>query len=66
MVNVRGRGAKEGAVYNIGRDQWEEMPSGMMAGWTGPAASDDEGAGAIYVVDEGTGEVRAYEFEEDS
>lgn len=63
MVNVQGRGAKEGAVYDIGRDSWEEMPAGMVAGWTGPVAAGK--GGGMYVVDETSGEVRGYNWGDD-
>ncbi|CAL9068484.1 F-box/kelch-repeat protein SKIP25-like [Musa acuminata AAA Group] len=70
MVNVRGRAAKQGTVYDIRADRWEEMPPGMLAGWTGPAASaaddDDEGGGCIYVVDERSGALKAYDWYADS
>lgn len=59
MVNVQGRGAKEGVVYDIERDSWEEMPVGMVAGWTGPVAAEK---GGMYVVDEVSGEVRGYNW----
>lgn len=59
MVNVEGRAAKEGAVYDIKRDVWEEMPAGMVAGWTGPVAAEK---GGMYVVDEASGEVRGYKW----
>ncbi|XXG66730.1 hypothetical protein AAC387_Pa06g0250 [Persea americana] len=42
MVNVKGDAAKEGAVYDVAKDEWEEMPEGMLAGWKGPAAALDE------------------------
>ncbi|CAL9074259.1 unnamed protein product [Musa textilis] len=61
MVNVRGRAAKEGAVYDVRSDRWEEMPAGMLAGWTGPAAAAEEG-GPIYVVDEERGALKAYDW----
>ncbi|XP_020573748.1 F-box/kelch-repeat protein SKIP25 [Phalaenopsis equestris] len=66
MVNVEGRGAKQGLVYDIEKDVWEEMPLGMLAGWTGPVASPSLAEdGDMYVVDEVSGEVRAYKWGED-
>ncbi|RWW66863.1 hypothetical protein BHE74_00025737, partial [Ensete ventricosum] len=69
MVNVRGRAAKQGTVYDIRADRWEEMPPGMLAGWTGPAASaadDDDEGGLIYVVDERSGALKAYDWYADN
>ncbi|MQL99366.1 hypothetical protein Taro_032093 [Colocasia esculenta] len=67
MVNVKGRAAKDGAVYDVAGDRWEEMPPGMLAGWTGPvAAAEDDEAATIYVVDEEDGELRAYDWERDA
>lgn len=62
MVNVKGKAAKEGAVYDAVLDRWEEMPRGMVGGWTGPAATDGE---AVYVVDEESGSLRKYDGEND-
>ncbi|CAN6206711.1 unnamed protein product [Urochloa humidicola] len=64
MVSLRGRGAKEGAVYDLDAGRWEDMPPGMLAGWKGSAAAaagggDDE---TIYVVDEERGAVSAYDW----
>ncbi|XP_058103808.1 F-box/kelch-repeat protein SKIP25-like [Magnolia sinica] len=59
MVNVKGNAAKEGAVYNVERDRWEEMPEGLLAGWTGPTAAMDEEV--IYVVDEENGVLMEYD-----
>ncbi|KAM0934447.1 putative kelch-type beta propeller, F-box-like domain superfamily [Dioscorea sansibarensis] len=66
MVNLRGRGPKYGAVYDIGSNLWEEMPTGLLAGWTGPAAADDESGGPIFVADEASGELRCYSWEADT
>ncbi|XP_059641962.1 F-box/kelch-repeat protein SKIP25 [Cornus florida] len=63
MVNVRGYATKEGVVYDVGKDEWEEMPAGMVAGWRGPAATMDEET--IFVVDESKGVLRRYEPEKD-
>ncbi|MQM16156.1 hypothetical protein Taro_049110 [Colocasia esculenta] len=55
MVNVKGKAAKEGAVYDLAFDLWENMPPGLLAGWTGPAAAapvEAGGCSTIYVVDE--------------
>lgn len=51
MVNVKGNAVKEGVVYDMESDRWEEMPEGMVAGWKGPAAAAAEEA-EMYVVDE--------------
>ncbi|XAR69932.1 hypothetical protein NMG60_11001706 [Bertholletia excelsa] len=64
MVNVKGDAAKNGVVYDIDRDSWEEMPEGMVAGWRGPAAAMDEET--IYVVNETTGTLRRYDAVLDS
>ncbi|KAG4176132.1 hypothetical protein ERO13_A11G224600v2 [Gossypium hirsutum] len=63
MVNVKGNALKEGAVYNVGLDKWEDMPVGMVAGWNGPAASMDEDE--IYVIDEVKGRLSKYDGEKD-
>ncbi|XP_068650927.1 F-box/kelch-repeat protein SKIP25-like [Aristolochia californica] len=63
MVNVNGNAAKEGAIYNVGKDQWEKMPRGMLGGWKGPAASMEEEA--LYVVDEAEGTLKVYKWETD-
>ncbi|CAA7406471.1 unnamed protein product [Spirodela intermedia] len=69
IVNVRGRASKEGAVYDIAADRWEDMPRGLLAGWTGPvaAAEDDDDqpgspGGTIYVADEAEGVLKAYDW----
>ena len=62
VVNVRGRAAKDGAVYDVEGDRWEGMPDGMLAGWMGPAAGEDGGSGTIYVADEAQGVLRAYDW----
>ncbi|KAG6596685.1 F-box/kelch-repeat protein SKIP25, partial [Cucurbita argyrosperma subsp. sororia] len=58
MVNVKGDAPKEGLVYDLERDLWEEMPEGMVGGWRGPVAAMDEEE--MYVVDEGGGCLRRY------
>ncbi|CAN0840593.1 F-box/kelch-repeat protein SKIP25 [Linum grandiflorum] len=59
MVNVKGNSAaKEGAVYDVSRNSWEEMPAGMIGGWKGPVAAMDEEV--MYTVDEVEGAVRRY------
>ncbi|CAN1779615.1 F-box/kelch-repeat protein SKIP25 [Linum perenne] len=64
MVNVKGNSAaKEGAVYDVRRNSWEEMPAGMIGGWKGPVAAMEEDV--MYVVHEAEGEVRRYEPETD-
>ncbi|CAN6162747.1 unnamed protein product [Urochloa humidicola] len=64
MVSLRGRGAKEGAVFDLAAGRWEDMPPGMLAGWKGSAASADAGGGAetIFVVDEECGALKAYDW----
>lgn len=63
MVNVKGDAAKEGAVYDLEKDEWEEMPEGMIGGWRGPVAAMDEEV--MYVVEEGSGSFRRYDPERD-
>ncbi|XVF30626.1 hypothetical protein REPUB_Repub16aG0074800 [Reevesia pubescens] len=63
MVNVKGNAAKEGAIYNVELDKWEDMPRGMVAGWNGPAATMDEDV--IYVIDEVKGSLSKYDGEKD-
>ncbi|XP_047977924.1 F-box/kelch-repeat protein SKIP25-like [Salvia hispanica] len=62
MVNIKGRALKEGAVYNISMNKWEQMPRGMLEGWTGPATTDDQ---FMYVVDQETGSLSKYDYEND-
>ncbi|CDP17709.1 unnamed protein product [Coffea canephora] len=59
MVNVKGDAAKEGIIYDMKNDAWEEMPEGMLAGWRGPAAAMDEEI--IYMVNESKGVLRMYD-----
>ncbi|WCJ41238.1 KAR-UP F-box 1 [Euphorbia peplus] len=63
MVNVKGNAAKEGAIYDIEQDDWEDMPEGMLFGWKGPAAAMDEEV--IYAVDEAKGVLKKYDPEKD-
>ncbi|KAG9139119.1 hypothetical protein Leryth_025414 [Lithospermum erythrorhizon] len=65
MVNVKGNARKAGAVYNAKMSMWEEMPAGMLSGWTGPAAVEEEGD-VVYVVDETKGALRRYHLESDN
>ncbi|KAH6767633.1 hypothetical protein C2S52_018616 [Perilla frutescens var. hirtella] len=62
MVNIKGKARKEGAVYNIVMNQWEQMPRGMLGGWTGPATVDDED---MYVVDQECGSLSKYDADND-
>ncbi|XP_009789030.1 F-box/kelch-repeat protein SKIP25-like [Nicotiana tabacum] len=63
MVNVKGDAAKEGIIYNVRTDTWQEMPEGMLMGWRGPAAAMAEET--IYMVDESKGALRKYDEEKD-
>ncbi|XP_031390666.1 F-box/kelch-repeat protein SKIP25-like [Punica granatum] len=63
MVNVKGNAIKEGALYDVETDQWEEMPQGMVAGWNGPVAAMDEST--MYVIDEADGALSQYDGEKD-
>ncbi|GAA0166429.1 hypothetical protein LIER_21584 [Lithospermum erythrorhizon] len=63
MVNVKGDAAKEGIIYNVKNDSWEEMPEGMLLGWRGPAAAMDEEV--IFSVDESKGLLKRYHPEMD-
>lgn len=65
MVNLRGRGAKEGAVFDLAAGRWEDMPPGLLAGWTGPAAASPDNDGTIFVVDEEQGDLSAYDWGSD-
>ncbi|KAI3683116.1 hypothetical protein L1987_83616 [Smallanthus sonchifolius] len=63
MVNVKGNAAaKEGAVYDVERNQWEKMSTGMVSGWNGAVGVAEE---VMYVVDEEKGGVRKYDDEND-
>lgn len=63
MVNVKGNAVKEGWVYDVEENQWNDMPRGMLAGWNGPAATMNEDV--MYVVDEVSGVLREYDCEND-
>ncbi|KAJ4950203.1 hypothetical protein NE237_027035 [Protea cynaroides] len=63
MVNQKGNALKEGAVYDVENDRWEEMPEGMLVGWNGPATAMEEAV--IYVVDEDKGVLKMYNHERD-
>ncbi|TQE09010.1 hypothetical protein C1H46_005393 [Malus baccata] len=72
MVNVKGNARKEGAVYDVENDTWQDMPQGMIGGWNGPAAAsinddddDDHNHDVMYVVDESTGVLSKYDDEND-
>lgn len=64
MVNVKGDAAKEGLVYDLERDVWEEMPEGMIGGWRGPVAAMDEEV--IYALHERRGALRKYDPKRDT
>ncbi|XP_010460964.1 PREDICTED: F-box/kelch-repeat protein SKIP25 [Camelina sativa] len=61
MVNVKGDAIKEGAIYDVVKDEWEAMPEEMVAGWRGPVAAMEEEI--LYSVDERRGTVRKYDEE---
>ncbi|CAN6461357.1 unnamed protein product [Victoria cruziana] len=64
MVNVKGGRHREGLVYDTRSDRWQDMPVGMLAGWTGPVASDDtdgSGFGPMYCADEKLGTLKVYD-----
>ncbi|KAK2661993.1 hypothetical protein Ddye_000567 [Dipteronia dyeriana] len=63
MVNVKGDAAKEGLVYDVGKDAWRDMPEGMLKGWRGPVSAMDEEV--LYTVDETKGSLRKYDQEID-
>ncbi|KAL1830546.1 hypothetical protein ACET3Z_000197 [Daucus carota] len=63
MVNVKGDYRKEGLVYDVENDTWQEMPEGMLAGWRGPAASMKEEC--LFVVDESKGTLMKYNSDDD-
>ncbi|PHT58550.1 F-box/kelch-repeat protein SKIP25 [Capsicum baccatum] len=63
MVNVKGDAAKEGIIYDVESDSWQEMPEGMLMGWRGPAAAMEEEI--IYTVDESKGALRKYDHRRD-
>ncbi|CAL9006129.1 unnamed protein product [Prunus brigantina] len=71
MVNVKGNAIKEGAVYDVEKDTWQDMPQGMLGGWNGPTATsindddDDHDHDAMYVVDESKGVLSKYVDEND-
>ncbi|XWS10514.1 hypothetical protein CRYUN_Cryun39dG0086300 [Craigia yunnanensis] len=55
MVNV----AKQGTIYDVENDLWEDMPEGMVAGWRGPVAAMEEEV--LYAVDEAKGVLTRYD-----
>lgn len=59
MVNMKGDAVKDGVVYDAEKDAWQDMPAGMIAGWTGPVAAMNEDV--MYVVDEAKGALRRYD-----
>ncbi|XP_055821889.1 F-box/kelch-repeat protein SKIP25-like [Solanum dulcamara] len=63
MVNVKGDAAKQGIIYNVGMDTWQEMSEGMLVGWRGPVAAMAEET--LYMVDESKGVLRRYDEERD-
>lgn len=64
MVNVKGDAAKDGTIFDVETDSWQDMPEGMLAGWRGPAAAMEEET--IYVVDESKGSLKRYDQFRDS
>ncbi|RZC49841.1 hypothetical protein C5167_018269 [Papaver somniferum] len=58
MVNVKGNAVKEGVLYNVETDTWEDMPQGILIGWNGPTTTMDEEE--IYTVDERKGVLKRY------
>ncbi|MCL7046939.1 hypothetical protein MKW94_022964 [Papaver nudicaule] len=58
MVNVKGNAVKEGVLYNVENNTWEDIPRGIMIGWNGPTTTMDEDV--IYTVDERKGILRRY------
>ncbi|XP_052192212.1 F-box/kelch-repeat protein SKIP25-like [Diospyros lotus] len=66
MVNVKGNAIKQGGVYNVAVNQWEDMPEGMLAGWNGPAAATMDGGEEMYVVDEANGVLSKYDPNNDT
>ncbi|PQM40629.1 F-box/kelch-repeat protein SKIP25 [Prunus yedoensis var. nudiflora] len=63
MVNLKGDAVKEGLMYDVEKDTWQDMPEGMIGGWRGPVAAMDEEV--MYVVDEAKGALRRYDPEKD-
>ncbi|XP_010499687.1 PREDICTED: F-box/kelch-repeat protein SKIP25-like [Camelina sativa] len=61
MVNVKGDAIKEGAIYDVVKDEWRAMPEEMLVGWRGPVAAMEEEI--LYSVDERRGTVRKYDEE---
>lgn len=69
MVNIKGRAVKQGTIYDVTKDEWKEMPKGMLEGWIGPSSAattttiNDESE--MYVVDETKGSLSKYVSETD-
>lgn len=55
--------AKEGRVYEVKSDTWQEMPKGMIGGWRGPAAAMDEET--LFALNESNGVLKRYDAEGD-
>lgn len=64
MVNVKGNAAKEGIMYDVENDEWNDMPEGMLLGWRGPVAAMDEEV--MYAVDEARSALSRYDARNDS
>lgn len=62
MVNVKGKSIKEGLIYDVVKDQWQDMPPGMLGGWNGPGTVDDD---VMYVLDQQHGMLCKYNADKD-
>ncbi|PIN05485.1 hypothetical protein CDL12_21974 [Handroanthus impetiginosus] len=62
MVNIKGKAVKEGAVYNVAMDRWEEISMNMLEGWNGPATVYDD---VVYVVNQESGSLSKYDGDKD-
>lgn len=65
MVNIKGHAVKQGMVYDVAKDEWQDMPKGMIEGWNGPSAAIINDESEMYVVDETKGSLRKYVSETD-
>ncbi|KAI9083944.1 hypothetical protein K1719_034202 [Acacia pycnantha] len=63
MVNVKGNAAKEGIIYDVENNEWNNMPDGMLSGWRGPVAAMDEEV--MYSVDEAKSALSKYNAKND-
>lgn len=63
MVSGKGVFWKVGVIYDPKSGRWSDMPRGMCNGWNGPCVVVD---GKLHVLEDCTGQLKAYNEKEDS